>query len=44
VKDTEDNMFVDGIVLNDARWDMFDMVVAAKSESDVSTELNVPHD
>ena len=44
MKDTGDNLFVDGIVLNDSRWNMFDMVVAAKSESDVSTELNVPHD
>ena len=44
VGDTGDDLFVDGIVLNDSRWDRFDMVLAAKSESNVSTGLNVPRD
>lgn len=44
VWDTEDDLFVNGIMLNDSRWDRFDIVLAAKSESDVSTGLNVSHD
>jgi hypothetical protein len=44
VWDTEDDLFVNGIMLNDSRWDRFNIVLAAKSESDVSTGLNVPHD
>lgn len=44
VRDTGDDLFVDGIMLNDSKWDRFDIVLAAKNESDVSTGLNVPHD
>ncbi|MBN2489058.1 MAG: hypothetical protein JXA98_08525 [Methanosarcinaceae archaeon] len=42
VTDDANNLFVDGVSLNDGSWDQFDMMLNRKSECDVSAALAVP--
>lgn len=41
VKDSANNLFIDGIMLNNEGWDKFNLLLMKKNKSDVSTELSV---